>query len=191
MIVCGSDGPLDVDAAPHAQPALKNLLGNLPRSAATQPFAEQSLGKGTIAYIAGRILQRQVDSRQNENRTHEKRVCPAVVDPEAARSLLDAVAGRATNAASPRPLMAGRLPEGDDVELCLATNRRGEPLLLAVNWDTQPRSVVLRDDPLWARSPAEAYLLSADGRWAPWTNPVPTTLKLDPQQVLVVRWTAR
>jgi hypothetical protein len=191
VIVCGTDGPLDADANPHAQPALKTLLGGLPRLAANREFAEQALGKGAIVYVAGHFLQRQADSRANENRTHDKRIDPAVIDPQAANAVLHAMASKQPGAQQIAPLMSGRLPDGDDVELCMATNRQGDQLLLAINWAAQARTVALRNDPLLARTPAEAYLLNPDGRWTSWTGSVGRTLKLDSQRALVVRWSNR
>ena len=190
VIVCGTDGPLDADANPHAQPALKSLLGGLPQVAANREFAEQALGKGSIVYLGRAVLQRQVDSRANENRTHDKRIIPAVIDPRAVNAVLHALASKQPGSQQVGPLMAGRLPEGDDVELCLATNRPGDQLLLAINWAAQARTVTFRADPLFTRVPTEAYLLNPDGRWAAWTGRVGPTLKLAPQQALVVRWIA-
>ncbi len=188
VIVCGPDAPLDADGAPHARPALEKLLGDLPRLAAKQEFAQRVLGKGELVYVSGRMLQRQAESRGTENRTHTERVQPATIDPEAAGAILQAIAGSERHTERPRALLAGRLPEGDDVELCLAVNRQGEHLLLAINWDTQPRWVTLCDDPRLTRAPDEAYVLNPDGRWTPRPGAVPRTLKLDGQQVLVARY---
>lgn len=183
VIVCGPDGPLDADANPLARPALGDLLGDLPNQASQQEWAERPLGKGALVYVSGRVLQRQAESRATEKRTHTERIQPAVIVPETAKAIRQALGG-----AAPHAWLADRLPEGDDVEVCMAVNRQGEHLLLAINWDTHPRSVKLCDAPCLAKAPTEAYLLGPDGHWAARSGPVPRLLKLDAQQVLVARF---
>ena len=83
--------------------------------------------------------------------------------------------------------MTGRLPEGDDVELCLSTNARGDRLLLAINWDSRPRSVTLPNDRGFDQPPEEAYLLRPNGAWQPWQGALQPELRLAAQEALVVR----
>ena len=83
--------------------------------------------------------------------------------------------------------MTGGPPEGDDVELCLSVNRRGQRLLLAVNWDDRPRTVTLPAGQGFDQPPAEAYLLGPDGKWGPWKGPLRPALRLGGQQALVAR----
>lgn len=181
VVVCGPNGPLDALGNPLPEPALAGLL---PEITAGQEVAERPLGRGAVLHVARGVLERQAAHRENEKRTFQERVLPGVIDPATARTMRRAL-GPAPAIA---PLLAGRLPEGDDLELALATNRRGERLLLAINWDASPRSVRLRDDPLFEKAPAEAYMLGPDGRWVPWKGRLGKLLELAGQQALAARW---
>jgi hypothetical protein len=170
IVICGSDGPLDADAGPHARPALAGLL------------AQRGVGQQHIQFLPPEVLERQAACRQHEKRSFVARTSPGAIDPQAAHTLLAALGDPSL------PLLADRLPDGDDVELCLATNRQGQRLLLAINWSNQTRTLGVRRRPEFDHAPAEAYRLATDGRWTPWSGRVSAAVQLAPQAALVVRW---
>ena len=169
VVVFGTDGPLDEEGTPHKRPALAGLIA-----------ARQA------AFVTPDVLQRLPASRENEKRTRTERIVPSPLDAEAAGRVLAAVRAESP-ALVGRPLMARCLLEGDDVEVCLSTNRRGDLLLLAINWDHRERTVELLQRPCFALPPAEAYLLGPDGNWAPWQGRFQPELRLKPQEALVAR----
>jgi len=168
VVVFGTDGPLDEDGTPHKCPALAGLIG-----------AKQA------AFVPPEALERLPASRENEKRTRTERILPSPIDAETAR-VLAAIRGEAPPPVG-RPLLADRLPEGDDVEVGLSTNRRGELLLLAINWDNRERTVKLPERPSLAHPPAEACFLGPDGEWAPWQGRFQPELRLKSQEALVAR----
>ncbi len=169
IVICGDAGSLDQDGTPHDQPALQSLLKN-----------------PQVAFVPAGILDRLASNRDHEKRTRKERIIPSAIDAAAADQLLAAIAGEQSSAAV-RPLMAGRLPAGDDIELCLATNANGDRLLLAINWDTEPRSVDI--SPGWGleKEVAEGYRLHPDGHWEPWPGAPGPNLQLGPQEAVVAR----
>jgi len=169
VVVFGTDGPLDEEGTSHKRPALAGLIA-----------------AGQAAFVPPEVLPSLPASRENEKRTRTERIVPPPLDAEAARRVLGAVRAGAP-APVGRPLLADRLPEGDDVEVCLSTNRRGDLLLLAINWDNRERTVELPPRPCFAGPPAEAYLLGPDGNWAPWQDRLQRELRLKPQEALVAR----
>jgi len=174
IVVVGYDGPVDENGTPQNPHVLSGLL-------ATQDAAS----KGRVVFLPHGVLELAAN-RDNEKRTRTERIYPSPLNPDAARAISEAVTGKGAPG-MPRPLMTGRLPEGDDVELCCSTNARGEQLLLAVNWDDRPRSVVLPKDARFDGPPAEAYLLGPDGQWGPWKGAFRPELRLEPQRALVAR----
>lgn len=162
LVICGESGSLDEDGTPYQRPALESLLK-----------------QQNVRFVAAEVLDRLASHRENEKRTRKERIVPAPVDAGAAGKLLSAI--------SAAPLLSGRLPEGDDVELCLATNARGERLFLAINWDGAARTVKLADDYRLEEVPEEGYRLGPDGRWTPWTDPLGPQLRLAPQEAVVAR----
>ena len=169
IVICGAAGPLDENGTPYDHPALQGLLE-----------------RPNVTFLAAEVLNQLASHREHEKRTRQERILPSVIDAAAGGELLSAVVG--DGAAEVGPLMMGRLPQGDDIELCLATNARGERLLLAVNWDSKPRSVTMAKGRGLDRVPARAYLLGPDGRFEPWTAAVGPELRLGPQEVLVAKW---
>ena len=169
IVICGDAGSLDEDGTPYGQPVLDGLLKH-PR----------------VSFVPAAVLDRLASHRENENRTRQERILPSSVDAAAAGELLSAIAGDQQSAAV-RPLMMGRLPAGDDIELCLATNARGERLFLAINWDTAPRSVGIAEGWGLEQVASEAYHLRPDGRWEPWTLAFGPELRLGPQEAVVAR----
>ena len=183
VVIFGSNGPLDEDGTPHPRPVLAKLVGDEKTKGAARKVA---IGKGTIDYVPATVLERLVANRENEKRTRLERILPSPLDAKTARIILDAITDQGSSSL-PCPLLAGRLPDGDDVELCLTTNARGDRLLLAVNWDSRPRSVTLPKDRGFDRPPAEAYRLGPDGRWQPWQGSLRPELRLAAQEALVAR----
>jgi hypothetical protein len=189
VIVLGTDGPLEEDGAVRDRPALADLLAGarpaVPASPSADPAAwlgETKRGRGSVVFIGPAVLDRLMSHRENEKRTRAVRILPSQIDQAAAQVLTRALAGKPL---LPRPLLAGRLPEGDDVELCCCVNRQGQRLLLAINWDQRPRSVCLRNDPGFDGPAREAYCLGSDGQWSPWQGSFRPELRLEPQQALV------
>lgn len=168
VVICGDEGSLDEDGTPYARPALEGLRKH-----------------PQVSFIPAGVLDRLASHRENEKRTRQERIQPSAIDVTAAGQLLSAIAG--DRQAAVRPLMAGRLPEGDDIELCLAVNARGERLFLAVNWDTKARSVDIASVRGLEQAPAEAYRLHPDGQWEPWTGTFAPRLTLAPQEAVVAR----
>jgi len=169
VVVFGTDGPLDEMGSPHERPVLSELVQTK-----------------QVTFVAPEALERVPASRENEKRTRKERILPSPLDREAAAVVLAAVRGK-TRSPVATPLMADRLPEGDDVELCLSVNKEGDVLLLAINWDACERTVDLPARPCFARPPVEAYLLGPDGTWTPWQGRFRPGLRLKPQQALVAR----
>ncbi|HPM81636.1 MAG TPA: hypothetical protein PLF81_13100 [Candidatus Anammoximicrobium sp.] len=169
IVICGDAGSLDQDGTPYDRPVLEALLKHR-----------------QVSFLPAAVLDRLASHRDNEKRTRQERILPPAVDAGAAGELLAAVAGGQPYAPV-RPLMAERLPAGDDIELCLATNARGQRLLLAINWDSAPRSVVIAEGWGLEQVAAEAYHLRPDGRWEPWTRALGPSLQLGPQEVVVAR----
>ena len=169
IVICGEAGPLDEDGTPYGQPLLEGLLKHR-----------------QTTFLSAAVLDRLASHRENEKRTRQERILPSAVDAAAAGELLSAIAGSQPSAVV-RPLMTGRLPAGDDIELCLAANARGERLFLAINWDTAPRSVGIAKGWGLEQVAAEAYHLRSDGHWEPWTRAFGPQLPLEPQEVVVAR----
>ncbi|NLF69744.1 MAG: hypothetical protein GX575_11895 [Candidatus Anammoximicrobium sp.] len=169
VVICGEAGSLDEDGTPYDRPALDGLLKHR-----------------RVSFVSAAALDRLASQRENEKRTRKERILPAAVDAAAAGELLAAIAS-GPQAAAVRPLMTGRLPEGDDFELCLATNARGERLFLAINWDSAPRSVGIAEGRGLETVAAEAYHLSPDGNWQPWARALGPELRLGPQEAVVAR----
>ena len=187
VVIVGWDGPLDPDGTPYEQPLLKELL---PPPAKDSPLVatERALGKGAVVFLPQEALKRLVSDRKNEKRTFTERILPSPLEASAASALTSAV--RPNGSPIPGPLLSDRLPQGDDVELCSAVNRRGEKLLLAINWDSSPRSVTLRSDPGFDQPAAEAYCLSAEGKIRRFEGRLRPVLQLNPGEVLVARFAA-
>ena len=183
VVVFGTDGPLDEHGEPHPSPALAKLVGDV----SADPAPKKSrLGKGMIAYVPPTALEQLVAGRDSEKRTRLERILPTPFDPGVAHTVLNAITdGRSMSL--PGPMMTGRLPEGDDMELCVSTNARGDRLLLAINWGNRSRSVTLPPDRSFAKPPSEAYLLGPTGGWQPWKGTLQPQLRLAPQQALVAR----
>ncbi len=169
IVICGDAGSLDEDGAPYDRPILSELLKH-----------------PQVSFVPATVLDRLASHRENEKRTRLERILPSAIDAAAAGELLAALGGAQPSAAV-RPLMADRLPTGDDIELCLATNARGQRLFLAINWDTAPRSVGIGSGWGLEATPAEAYHLHPDGRCEPWTGPIGPKLRLGPQEAVVAR----
>ncbi|NQT51171.1 hypothetical protein HQ576_03935, partial [bacterium] len=169
VLICGTDGPLDEGGTPHKRPVLVGLVRG-----------------GEASFIPPEVLDRLAENRENEKRTRKERVFPPPINSVAADSILSTIT-RLSKSPSVGPLMAGRVPEGDDMELCLSVNRRGEKLFLAINWDAKERSVTLPKRPCFDPPAAEAYLLGPDGKWAPWKGSFRPKLTLQAQQALVAR----
>ncbi|NUQ64231.1 MAG: hypothetical protein HUU20_17310 [Pirellulales bacterium] len=169
VVICGDAGPLDENGTAYDRPALEGLL--------RQP---------NVAFVRAEVLDRLASHRENEKRTREERISPSAVDAVAAGKLLSAISvGRGSAAVG--PLLTGRLPEGDDVELSLATNAQGERLFLAINWDGTSRSAAPAKGRGLEEMPAEAYHLLPDGRWEPWTAAIGPELRLGPHEAIVAR----
>ncbi len=187
VVIFGADGPLDENGTLHPRPVLAGLVGN--ETSDVDP-REIKLGEGKIVYVPPTVLERLVANRDNEKRTRLERILPSPLDADTARTVLDAITDQRAPSL-PCPLMTGRLPEGDDVELCLSTNARGDRLLLAINWDSRPRSVTLPNDRGFDQPPEEAYLLGPNGAWQPWQGALQPELRLAAQEALVVRLTSK
>ena len=169
VVICGTDGPLDEGGTPHKRPVLVGLVRG-----------------GEASFIPPEVLDRLAENRENEKRTRKERVFPPPINSAATDSILSTIT-RLSKSPSVGPLMTGRVPEGDDMELCLSVNRRGDKLFLAINWDAKERSVTLPKRPCFDPPAAEAYLLGPDGKWAPWKGSFRPKLTLQAQQALVAR----
>ncbi|NQT14025.1 MAG: hypothetical protein HQ582_14825 [Planctomycetes bacterium] len=170
VVVFGADGPLDENGAPHPRPVLADLLG-----------------AGKVVYLPPAVLEGLVANRDNEKRTRLERILPSALDANAARTILDLVTDQRSSSL-PCPLMTGRLPDGDDVELCLSTNANRDRLLLAINWADGPRSVTLPKDRGLDQPCSEAYLLGPSGQWRAWQGALQPSLRLEAQEALVALW---
>ena len=198
VVLMGIDGPLDQAGAPHERPVLFDLIrgdrpvrdleGFLARSGGEVHTA--TCGKGSLSFTPPELLDRLASNRDNEKRTRKERILPSSIHRGPA-ALVAAAILRAATGPGARPLMTDRLPEGDDVELCVSVNRRGEKLFLAINWDGRKRSVTLPERACFDRPPREAYLLGPDGRWGAWKGSFRPELRLKAQQALVARLAAR
>ena len=186
VVIMGIDGPLAEDGTRHAPPILERLAGSREATAAGADSAEISLGKGTCVLVLPKVLERLCANRENEKRTRKERILPSRTDRLAIVALLRAIVKDLIRP-NVRPLLVRLVPEGDDVELCLSVNRRGERLLLAINWDSRARAVKLPKRPCFDRPPAEAYLLGPDGKWGPWKGSFRPELRLRPQEAIVAR----
>ncbi len=187
VVIFGADGPLDENGTLHPRPVLAGLVGNETPDVGPRKV---KLGEGRIVYVPPTLLERLVANRDNEKRTRLERILPSSLDADTARTVLDAITDQRAPSV-PCPLMTGRLPEGDDVELCLSTNARGDRLLLAINWDSRPRSVTLPNDRGFDQPPKEAYLLGPNGAWKPWQGALQPELRLAAQEALVARLTSK
>jgi len=144
-------------------------------------WVKQKVGKGEVVFLAGDFGAALPLSRDNEKRTRTERIYPSPLNPLAAKVIRNAVEGPVD------PPLLGRLPDGDDVELCLSVNRRGEKLFLAINWDSRERAVVLPKRPCFDRPPLEAYCLDPNGQWAVWKGSFRPKLDLKAGEALVAR----
>ncbi len=187
VVIFGADGPLDENGTLHTRPVLADLVGDAPPEVGPR---EIKLGKGKIVYVPPAVLERLVANRDNEKRTRLQRILPSPLDADTAQKVLDAITDQRAPAL-PSPLMTGRLPKGDDVELCLSTNAQGDRLLLAINWDDRTRSVTLPLDRGFDQPPEEAYLLGPKGVWRPWQGALQPELRLAAQEALVARLTSK
>lgn len=174
IVIFETDGPIDEEGTRHARPVLADLV-------------KKGQATKTVVALPPGTLERIPANRDNEKRTHRQRIMPSPLNAEVARSVLNAVTGPAASRLAV-PLLAGRLPEGDDVELCVSVNARGERLLLAINWNSDPRAVTLPKGCSFDRPAAEIYRLGSDGRWAAWNGSLQDELRLEPQEVLVARF---
>jgi len=141
--------------------------------------------KGALAILSPKCLDRLTADRDNEARTRTKRIRPSSFPVGWATAFLPD-GTTAVDRPVVGPLM-GRAPEGDDLELCLSVNRRGEGLFLAINWDNEERSVRLPKRACFDKAPLEAYVLGPDGKWAPWEGSFRPELKVKGQEALVAR----
>jgi len=164
VLLMGETGALDATGAARKVPALTPLVG-----------------KPNVVFLGPEVAASLPLNRDNEKRTRTERIFPSALNPAAVKTLRDALEPVAA------PPLLDRLPEGDDVELCLSTNRRGQKLLLAINWDSRERTVKLPARAGFDRPPREAYRLGPDGSWAPWRGSLRPELRLGPQEVLVAR----
>ena len=174
------DGPLDEHGVPHPEPVLKRLLSRI--------------GKGEPANLkyylpSDAAFDSLAGDRSREKRTRQERIRPAPFNQALAGALVMMRFPRAGSGEwADRPLMASAMPEGDDIELCLSVNRRGDRLLLAINWTASPWTFKLTTErACFDRPPREAYLLGPDGKWAPWRGSFRPELTLKGQEALVAR----
>jgi hypothetical protein len=184
VVICGADGPLDENGAPHPRPVLAGLIGEGRPDGAPKEIA---VGAGKIIYLPLAVLEGLVANRDNEKRTRLERILPSALDAATARTVLDSITDRGSSSL-PCPLLTGRLPDGDDVELCLSTNANRDRLLLAVNWADGPRSVTLPKDGGLDEPSSEAYLLGPSGQWRAWQGALQPNLRLEAQEALVALW---
>jgi len=164
VVLMGETGALDETGAARQIPALRQLIG-----------------KPNVVFLEGDVAAALPLNRDNEKRTRTERIHPSPLNPapaKAVRGLVEPIVG---------PPLLGRLPEGDDVEVCISTDRRGQRLFLAINWDSRERSVDLPKRACFDTPPLEAYLLGPDGQWAPWKGSFRPELKLKGQEALVAR----
>ena len=125
-------------------------------------------------------------NRDNERRTRKERILPSPINVKVAGVVSKAITPQAASGL-PGPLLGGRFPEGDDMEVCCSINARGDRLFLAVNWDSRPRSVRLPAGRGFDEPPAESYLLGPDGQWSAWQGALRPELRLGAEEVLVAR----
>ena len=184
VVVFDRDGPLDENGGLHPHPVLADLIGEGRSDGGPN---ENAIGAGKIVYLPPTALAGLVTDRDNEKRTRLERILPSALDAKTARMILDIITDRGSSSL-PCPLMSGRLPEGDDVELCLSTNANRDRLLLAINWSGGPRSVTLPKGRGFDESPGEAYLLGPSGQWRPWQGALQPNLRLEAQEALVALW---
>ena len=184
VVLVSQDGPLRADGTPRDVPALRDVARLPARDklvAGTTPC-----GSGVFTLLSPVLLDMLTANRGYEKRSREERIVPPDV-PRAACLFLAAAVATSADGTQRGPLLGRRSPEGDDLELCLSLNRKGEKLFLAINWDAKERRVTLPKRPCFDAPPAEAYRLGPDGTWAPWAGTLRPQLTLQPQQALVVR----
>jgi hypothetical protein len=184
VVLCGADGPLDENGAPHPYPVLAGLIGEGRPDGGSKQTA---VGAGKITFLPSAVLEGLVANRDNEKRTRQERIVPSALDATTARMILDVIADQGSSS-YPCPLLTGRLPAGDDVELCLSTNAKRDRLLLVVNWADGPRSVTLPKHGGLGESVNEAYLLGPSGQWRAWQGSLRPELRLETQEALVALW---
>ena len=202
IVVFGIDGPLDEDGTLHERPVLGDLVryGGAPpkvREKLVEPleglaheisFRELGVvGDVSGAFVSAGALDALAAPRGNEKRTRTERIFPAPF-PQQLATLILLASTNLNDGIDVTQLLDERLPNGQDVELSLAVNRRGETLFLAINWDSRERAIALLPKrPCFDRPPREAYLLGSDGAWAPWAGSFRPELKLKGQEALVAR----
>ena len=164
VVLMGETGALDQTGAARQTPALRQLIG-----------------KPNVVLLEGDVAAAMPLNRDNEKRTRTERIYPSTLNPETAKRVRDAVEPVVG------PPLLSRLPEGDDVELCLSVDARGNRLLLAINWDSRERTVVLPKRQCFVREPHWAYVLGPDGAWRPRLGLLCPELRLAPQEALVAR----
>jgi len=164
VVVMSELGMLDEHGAARATPALKRLVGT-----------------PNVVFLDGEVGAKLPLNRDNEKRTRTERIFPSALNPQVAKRVRDAIEPVAG------PPLLDRLPEGDDVEVCLSVNERGNRLLLAINWDSRERTVTLPARRCFERVPHWAYVLGPDGKWRRRRGALRPVLRLAPQEALVAR----
>ena len=144
-----------------------------------RPRRTPALDARDYQFLDGELCGRLVANHDHEQRTREVRIQPSPYDPAVAKILRDKLA-----AADLQPLLQ-REVDGDDLELALRTNARGERLLLMVNWKSE--TVTAPRPAGFTAKPLEAWSLDRQGQVTPRELAGPV-FSLAGQEAVVARW---
>jgi len=177
----------DQQAAMLRQLAAQKLVligddhGRLDEAGLPRPRPALDAAPGQLRFLPPGFCSGLVTDRSGEVRTRTERIVPPPLDAGRLDTLRRELAGAGVAPLLQRPV------DGDDVELAVRLNNRGERLLMMINWRSEP---VTAPRLAGFGAPLECWSLDRTGRVSP-RELAAGALALDAQEAVVARFAAR